>query len=99
MELNEILASLNGTSSHIHIEQPKNRGNVKMRTLKKESVKGQMDGKKSLFLVELEKIGDEFKVIYSDIKGWGIGTKTYLRSGNMEEAANAYSELVQLIQL
>lgn len=70
-----------------------------MRTLKSEKFRGSMDGKKSTFTVELLQNSDNFEIAYSDVKGWGIGHKTFEKCDNMTEAIESYSNLVQLIQI
>lgn len=70
-----------------------------MRTLKSEKFKGSMDGKKSTFTVELLQNTYGFEVAYSDVKGWGIGHKTFEQCDDMTEAIQSYSNLVQLIQI
>lgn len=70
-----------------------------MTALKKEVIKGSLNGKKSTFTVELVEVHDGYEVNYGDNKGWGIGYKNFENCSNLEEAAEAYYNLINLIQL
>lgn len=70
-----------------------------MGALKKETLRGNMNGKKSTFNVELVEVSGGFEVNYSDAKGWGVGYKNFQKCDNLFEATEAYASLKMLMQV
>lgn len=70
-----------------------------MRALKKEVVRGNLNGKSSTFTVELVEVHDGFEVNYGDNKGWGIGYKNFEKCDNFDDAIQSYLELTKLIKI